>query len=73
MEKKVVINLHKLIEKRNISMRELSRMADVRPEALNELANQQRKSINFGHIVRLAESAVIDDIREIIDLVDMDE
>jgi putative transcriptional regulator len=73
MGKRVIVRLYKLIDEHNISMRELSRRADVRPEALNELANQQRRNINFGHIERIAEALNEDDIRKIIDLVDTEE
>lgn len=73
MGKRVKLKLYKLIDEKNISMRELSRRADVRPEALNELANQQRQNINFAHIERIAEALNVDDIRKIIDLVDTED
>ncbi|MFZ7942524.1 helix-turn-helix domain-containing protein [Neobacillus sp. 19] len=73
MGTKVKVMLHELIEEHNISMRELSRLADVRPEALNELGNQQRKNINFNHIERIAEALNIKDMRKIITLVETNE
>ncbi|NUU62887.1 helix-turn-helix domain-containing protein [Paenibacillus agri] len=51
------------------SLRELSRLTDIRHAALNELANYKRQNINFGHIERIAEALEIEDIREIIDLI----
>ncbi|MEH7119230.1 helix-turn-helix domain-containing protein [Neobacillus vireti] len=68
MARKVISKLYNLIDKYNVSMRKLSRISDVRPEALNELANHQRGNITFGHIERIAESLHINDIREIITL-----
>ncbi|WP_082614788.1 helix-turn-helix domain-containing protein [Paenibacillus sp. Soil787] len=62
-----------LTKKRNISLRELSRLSDVRHAALSELANGKRENINFSHIERVAEALEIQDIREIIDLVEVDE
>jgi putative transcriptional regulator len=73
MEKKVVVKLVQLTQERKISMRKLSLLADVRHAALSELSNGKRESINFGHIERIAEALDISDIREIIDLVDVED
>ncbi|AWI13757.1 MULTISPECIES: helix-turn-helix domain-containing protein [Bacillaceae] len=73
MEKYVVVKIKELLIKNNISLRELSRLTDIRHATLSELANHKRKNINFGHIERIAEALHIDDIREIIDLKDRDE
>ncbi|WP_339832012.1 helix-turn-helix transcriptional regulator [Paenibacillus sp. FSL R7-0272] len=70
MTKKVVINIHKLTEKHNISLRELARLADIRHAALSELQSGKRENINFAHIERIAEALDIDDIREIIEIRD---
>lgn len=68
MGKKVVINIQVLLKKHKISLRELSRLTDIRHAALSELANYKRENINFGHIERIAEALQINDIREIIEL-----
>lgn len=73
MGKDVRIMLHELIDEHNISMRELSRIADVRSEALNELANQKRQKIQFDHIKKIAEALDIEDIRKIITLIEVDD
>lgn len=70
MVKKVVVKIHEITQKHNISLRELSRLADVRHAALSELQAGKRENINFNHIERIAEAMGIDDIRDIIDLVD---
>ncbi|MDR6554672.1 helix-turn-helix transcriptional regulator [Paenibacillus qinlingensis] len=70
MAKKVVVKIAELTQKHNISLRELSRLSDVRHAALSELANGKRENINFSHIVRIAEALGIEDIREIVDLVE---
>ena len=67
MEKKVVVKIKQLLESHEISLRELSRLTDIRHAALSELANQKRENINFGHIERIAIALNIDDIREILD------
>lgn len=68
MARKVKVKIHELLNKKGISLRELSRLTDIRHAALSELSNQKRKNINFSHIERIADSLDIDDIREIIDL-----
>ncbi|MUG46964.1 helix-turn-helix transcriptional regulator [Paenibacillus woosongensis] len=70
MKKKVVIKIGELTKKHNISLRELSRLSDVRHAALSELSNGKRESISFSHIERIAEALNISDIREIIELVE---
>ncbi|WP_440697282.1 helix-turn-helix domain-containing protein [Bacillus subtilis] len=72
MSKKVIVKIKELTEKNGISLRELSRLTDIRHAALSELANHKRKNINFGHIERIAETFDIDDIREIIDFENKD-
>jgi len=70
MAKKVVVKINELTKQHNISLRELSRLSDVRHAALSELSNGKRENINFSHIERIAEALKIEDIREIIDLVE---
>ncbi len=70
MAKKVKVKIHELIKRKGISLRELSRLTDIRHAALSELSNSKRQNINFLHIEKIAESCDINDIREIIDLID---
>ncbi|MEC0131253.1 MULTISPECIES: helix-turn-helix domain-containing protein [Paenibacillus] len=70
MGKRVIVKILELTKKHKISLRELSRISDVRHAALSELANGKRENINFSHIGKIAEALNIEDIREIIDLVD---
>lgn len=67
MKKNVEIKIKSLLNKHEISLRELSRITDIRHAALSELANHKRQNINFRHIEKIAEALVIDDIKEIID------
>lgn len=73
MSKKVIIKISSLLKQRGISLRELSRLSDVRHAALSELANGKRANINFAHIEKIADALGIDDIREIIDFIDVDD
>ncbi|RJE84771.1 XRE family transcriptional regulator [Paenibacillus sp. 1011MAR3C5] len=70
MPKKVVVKIPELIKEYNISLRELSRLSDVRHAALSELSSGKRENINFNHIERIAEALHISDIKKIIDLVE---
>ncbi|MGE5371733.1 MAG: helix-turn-helix domain-containing protein [Solirubrobacterales bacterium] len=70
MGKKVVVRIKNLTKAKGISLRELSRLTDIRHAALSELSNQKRQNINFAHIEKIADTLGVDDIREIIDLVD---
>ncbi|OAS13352.1 helix-turn-helix domain-containing protein [Paenibacillus oryzisoli] len=70
MAKKIVVKIANLTKQHKISLRELSRLSDVRHAALSELSNGKRENVNFSHIVRIAEALNIEDIREIIDLVE---
>lgn len=70
MEKRIVIKIKKLLVKNNISLKELSRLTDIRHATISELSNHKRENINFQHIIKIADDLDIDDIREIIDLTD---
>ena len=72
MEKKVVVKIPELLKKHGIPLRELSRLTDIRHAALSELSNGKRQNINFRHIEKIAEVLDIDDLREILDLVDVE-
>jgi len=67
MDKKVIVKIKELLAKHNLSLRELSRLTDIRHAALSELSNQKRENINFNHIEKIADALEINDIREIID------
>ena len=68
----MIIKIKELTEQRGISLRELSRQADIRHPALSELANHKRQSISFHHIEKIADALDINDIRKIIDLASRD-
>jgi putative transcriptional regulator len=70
MAKKIKINIKDLIKRKGISLRELSRLTDIRHAALSELSSSKRQNINFNHIEKIAEELDVTDIREIIDLID---
>lgn len=69
-EKILVIHIQELVKKHNISLRELSRRADIDIARLSELSSGKRQRINIEYIERIAEALNIDDIREILTIED---
>lgn len=73
MAKKIIVKISPLLKKHRISLRELSRLSDIRHATLSELNNGKRQNINFSHIEKIAECLHISDIREIIDLIEVND
>jgi putative transcriptional regulator len=65
---KVVIKIHDLMNKTGLSLREIGRRTDIGHSALSAMGQQKRSYIYLEHIVRIAETFNIKDIREIIDI-----
>ncbi|KRG11827.1 Cro/Cl family transcriptional regulator [Lederbergia galactosidilytica] len=61
MNKKVVVKIKNLLNERGISLRELSRLTDIRHATLSELSNHKRQNINFQHIEKIAMALGITD------------
>jgi DNA-binding Xre family transcriptional regulator len=72
-EKEIVININQLLNKHDISLRELGRLADIDISALSTLSRGLRKRIDLGHIQRIAEALDINDMNEIISIKDVKE
>ncbi len=70
MKKKIVVKINELCESEGISLKDLSKLAKIEYEALNEFANKGGQSFNFGHVERIADVLKLKDIREVIDIVD---
>ncbi|WP_195514082.1 helix-turn-helix domain-containing protein [Turicibacter sanguinis] len=70
MSKKIILKIHELLQQEDISLRELSRLTDIRHAALSELANQKQQNINFNHIEKIADALDIEDIRDSITIED---
>lgn len=66
MSRIVVIKLKELLLERGITIRRLSRLTDVRPAALCELANQKRINVHLPHLANIADALDIDDMDQII-------
>ena len=73
MGKKVVVHIHKLLDERNMSMRQLSLLTGVRAAALHELANQKRLNIHFRHIAQIYDVLKLNSMDELLTCVDTDD
>lgn len=67
---KLYVKLTEILKERNMTQKELAELTEIRPAAISELANNQRRSINREHIERIAEALGIKDISELITLRD---
>ncbi|WP_026574237.1 helix-turn-helix domain-containing protein [Bacillus sp. UNC438CL73TsuS30] len=68
MEKKVTVKLQNIVQKHDVSIREMSRLTDIPRPTLSKLMNQKAQNIHLPHILRIADVFNVNDIREIIDL-----
>lgn len=65
---KLRVKLDEVLKDRNMSQKELAELTGIRPAAISELYNNQRKSINREHIEKIAAALNISDINELITL-----
>lgn len=65
---KLRVKLDEVLKDRNMSQKELAELTGIRPAAISELYNNQRKSINRDHIEKIAAALNISDINELITL-----
>jgi len=73
MEYKVRIKIRELAENHNTSLRQLALKCDIAPYILTKLDDPTRKKIQLEHIEKIATELGISDIREIIELVEVEE
>lgn len=67
---KLYVKLTEILKERNMTQKELAELTEIRPAAISELANNQRRSINRDHIERVAKALNITDINDLITLRD---
>lgn len=72
-EKSIEIKINALLLEHNLSLRELSRMADIDISALSTLARGKRKRIDLGHLQRIAEALDITDMNKLLEIVNINE
>jgi len=72
-EKRIEIKINELIREHDISLREMSRLADIDISALSTLSRGQRKRIDLGHLQRIAEALDINDMNKILAIINIEE
>jgi DNA-binding Xre family transcriptional regulator len=67
---KIHVKLDEVLRSRdNMTQKTLSELTKIRPAAISELYNNQRKTINREHIEKIIEALDITDINELIEIV----
>ncbi|MEH7456309.1 helix-turn-helix transcriptional regulator [Bacillus sp. JJ1127] len=66
---KVHVTLDDVLKKKGKTQKELAELTGIRPAAISELYNNQRKSLNREHIDKILTALNITDINELITIV----
>lgn len=66
---RIHVALDSVLKKAGKTQKELAEMTGIRPAAISELYNNQRKSLNREHIDKIITSLNITDINELITIV----
>ncbi len=66
----VKFKLKEILEERNITQKELSRLSKVREATISEIIRGSRTVINFKHLASIAEALEITEIEKIMVLVE---
>ncbi|NPC93600.1 helix-turn-helix transcriptional regulator [Bacillus sp. WMMC1349] len=70
----VKLKLAELLDRKNMTQKELAELTGIRPSAISEMYRGHRERVQLDHLGRIATALNITDIRELIDLVkDADE
>lgn len=66
--KMIEVKLKKIIEDRGISQKQLSEMTSIRPNAISEIVNNQRSTINREQLAVICRVLEIKDMNEIFEI-----
>ncbi|MFD5259439.1 XRE family transcriptional regulator [Bacillus wiedmannii] len=66
---RIHVTLNEVLKKTDKSQKELAELTGIRPAAISELYNNQRKSLNREHIDKIITALNITDINELITIV----
>lgn len=67
MNYEVELKLKKLLEDREMTQLELSKLSGVRQSTISDIVRGARTVINFGHLSKISEALKLTSITEIID------
>jgi transcriptional regulator with XRE-family HTH domain len=60
------IRLKEILEERSMTQKQLSEIAQLRPNVISELCNNVRESINRTHLGKIAKALNIKDLNELL-------
>ncbi|WP_071460758.1 helix-turn-helix domain-containing protein [Bacillus massilinigeriensis] len=61
----IKLRINELLKEKGMSQKELAEKTGIRPAAISEICNNQRKSINKEHLAKIIETLNISDSNEI--------
>ena len=64
----IEVKLKKIIDERGISQKQLSEMTGIRPNAISEIVNNQRSTINREQMAVICKTLDITDMNEIFEV-----
>lgn len=66
--KMIEVKLKKIIEDRGISQKQLAEMTSIRPNAISEIVNNQRSTINREQLAVICKALEITDMNEMFEV-----
>ena len=67
-ERKLIVHIHELLEKKGWSLSKLALEADIDKARLSRLASGKREYLYIEYLVKIAETLDIDDLNEIVSI-----
>ena len=67
--RKFSIKLGKILKDKDMTQKELAELSGLRANAISEIVNNQRSTINKEHLMKICDALEIDDISELIEIV----
>jgi len=62
------LRIKEILEKRNLTQKELAEMSGLRTASISEMANNSRTVINKAHLAKIMDALDITDLSEILEL-----
>lgn len=67
MNYRIELKVKELLKQKNISQKELAKIANIRESTVSDIVRGTRTGINFEHLSRIAEALDVQDITQLID------
>ena len=70
MNYRIELKVKGLLKQKNITQKELAKIANLRESTISDIVRGTRTVINFEHLSRIAEALDVQDITQLIDFAD---